>query len=186
VRHARRPLAGARHRYNRCAPEIRTRIRVLRPQLSSNDSNERRRGPDRRRRTLRALMHGSFHPRRHGPRRGDEASFAAVDWHHPQWLGIGILIVLLSCLDAFLTITLIDHGAYEANPFMAPLVASSPLAFALVKIGLTGGGVVVLTLLARMRAFRRIPVSALLYALLIAYAVLVTYEARMLRNLLPL
>jgi uncharacterized membrane protein YqgA involved in biofilm formation len=51
---------------------------------------------------------------------------------------------------------------------------------------LTGGGVVVLTLLARMRAFRRIPVSALLYALLIAYAVLVTYEARMLRNLLPL
>jgi len=109
-----------------------------------------------------------------------------VDWHHPQWLGISILIVVLSCVDAFLTITLIDHGAYEANPFMAPLVASSPLAFALVKIGLTGGGVVVLTLLARMRAFRRIPISALLYALLIAYAVLVTYEARLLRNVLPL
>ncbi|HXR91940.1 MAG TPA: DUF5658 family protein [Steroidobacteraceae bacterium] len=159
---------------------------MFRPRLSSKESNERRRGPDRRRSTLRALVHGSFHPRRHGPRRGDEASFAAVDWHHPQWLGISILIVVLSCVDAFLTITLIDHGAYEANPFMAPLVASSPLAFALVKIGLTGGGVVVLTLLARMRAFRRIPISALLYALLIAYAVLVTYEARLLRNVLPL
>lgn len=97
-----------------------------------------------------------------------------------------MVIVLLSCIDAFLTITLIDRGAYEANPFMAPLVAGSPLAFALVKIGLTGGGVVVLTLLARMRAFRRIPISALLYAVLIAYAVLVTYEARLLRSLLPL
>lgn len=131
-------------------------------------------------------MHGSLHPRRRGPRRGDEASFAAVDWHHPQWLGISLLIVLLSCADAFLTITLINRGAYEANPVMAPLVSGSPLAFALVKIGLTGGGVVVLTLLARMRAFRRLPISLLLYALLIAYAVLVTYEARLLQHILAL
>ncbi len=129
-------------------------------------------------------MHGSFHPRRRGPRRGEEASLAAVDWHHPQWLGISILIVLLSCVDAFFTITLISRGAYEANPLMAPLVSGSPLAFALVKIGLTGGGVVVLTLLARMRAFRRLPVSLLLYALLLAYAVLVTYEARLLKHIL--
>lgn len=131
-------------------------------------------------------MHGSLHPRRRGPRRGDEASFAAVDWHHPQWLGISVLIVVLSCVDAFFTITLIDRGAYEANPLMAPLVSGSPLAFALVKIGLTGGGVVVLTLLARMRAFRRLPISLLLYALLMAYAVLVAYEARLLKHILAL
>lgn len=131
-------------------------------------------------------MHGSLHPRRRGPRRDDEASFAAVDWHHPQWLGISLLIVLLSCADAFFTITLINRGAYEANPVMAPLVSGSPLAFALVKIGLTGGGVVILTLLARMRAFRRLPISLLLYALLIAYAVLVTYEARLLQHILAL
>jgi hypothetical protein len=133
---------------------------------------------------LRALVHGSLHPRRRGPRRSDEASFVAVDWHHPQWLGIAILIVLLSCVDAFLTLTLLDHGAYEANPFMAPLVSGSPLAFALVKVGLTGGGVVVLTVLAGMKAFRRIPISALLYALLIGYAMLVAYEARLLREIL--
>ena len=131
-------------------------------------------------------MHGSFHPRRRGPRRGDEASFVAVDWHHPQWLGISILILVLSCIDAFLTITLIDRGAYEANPLMAPLVASSPLAFALTKIGLTAGGVVILTLLARMRVFRRLPISVLLYALLLAYAVLITYEARLLKGILAL
>lgn len=129
---------------------------------------------------MRALLHGSFHPRRRNPRRGGDVAIAAVDWHHPQWLGVAVVILVLSCADAFLTLTLINRGAYEANPLMAPLVAGSPLLFALVKIGLTGGGVVVLTLLARMRAFRRIPISLLLYSLLAAYSVLIVYETRLL------
>jgi hypothetical protein len=133
---------------------------------------------------LRALVYGSFHPRRRSPRRDNETNVAAVDWHHPQWLGVATLIVLLSCIDAFLTLMLIDRGAYEANPLMAPLVASSPLAFTLVKVGLTGGGVVILTVVARMRVFRRIPISALLYLLLAAYALLITYEARLLKHIL--
>lgn len=149
-------------------------------------ASERRQRQDRRRNTFHALLYGSLHPRRHSPRRDNEAGFAAVDWHQPQWLGIAILILLLSCADAFLTLTLIDHGAYEANPLMAPLVAGSPLAFTLVKIGLTGTGVVILTLLARLRAFQRIPISLLLYALLAAYALLVIYEARLLQRLFPL
>jgi hypothetical protein len=152
--------------------------------LSASAANERRQGPDRRHSTLRALVYGNFHPRRRAPRRGDEASFVAVDWHQPQWLGVAILIVLLSCIDAFLTLTLIGRGAYEVNPFMAPLVASSPLAFTLVKVVLTGGGVVLLTLLAGMKVFRRVPISAVLYAVLIAYALLVTYEARLLTDVL--
>jgi hypothetical protein len=164
---------------------------VPRSQLSRKDSsvpsaNERRQGPDRRHSTLRALVYGNFHPRRRSPRRDDEASFVAVDWHQPQWLGVAVSIVVLSCVDAFLTLMLIDRGAYEANPLMAPLVAGSPLAFTLVKVGLTGGGVVLLTLLARMKIFRRVPISLLLYALLIGYAVLVTYEARLLREVLAI
>jgi hypothetical protein len=160
--------------------------------LSSKDSSagssgtERRQGPDRRRSSFGAVLYGSFNPRRRSPRRGNEANFAAVDWHHPQWLGVSILIVLLSCVDAFLTLTLIDHGAYEVNPVMAPLVAGSPLMFTLAKVGLTGGGVVILTLLARLRAFRRIPIGALLYALLAAYAVLVVYEARLLERVVAI
>ena len=45
---------------------------------------------------------------------------------------------------------------------------------------------VLLTLLARMKIFRRVPISLLLYALLIGYAVLVTYEARLLREVLAI
>ncbi len=148
--------------------------------MTGRDPDERRQQRDRRRRTLHALFYGSFHPRRRNPRRGLEASFVAVDWHHPQWLAVAIVILLLSCTDAFLTLMLIERGAYEVNPLMAPLVAGSPFAFTVVKIGLTAGGVIVLTLLARMRAFRHVPISFLLYALLAGYAVLVIYEAKLL------
>jgi hypothetical protein len=137
------------------------------------DSSERR-GPDRRNRIFHSLLYGSFNPRRRNPRRGDDTSLAAVDWHHPQWLGVALLIVLLSCADAFLTLTLIDRGAYEANPFMAPLVGGSPLAFTVVKIGLT--------VLVRLRVFRRVPIGLVLYGVLAAYAALVMYEMSLLER----
>jgi hypothetical protein len=148
-------------------------------------ANERRRGPDRRKQSIKALFHGSFHPRRFAARRDGERGIAGVDWHDPQWLAVAMLIVLFSCTDAFLTLTLIDHGAYEVNPFMAPLVGGSALAFALVKIGLTAGGVIMLTLLARMKAFGRVPVGLLLYTVLLGYGVLLVYEFRLLQEAMP-
>ena len=95
-----------------------------------------------------------------------------------------MLITLLSCVDAALTLTLLQHGAYEVNPFMAPIVGDSPLVFTLVKVFLTASGVVMLTLAARIRAFGRIPVSFVLSGVLAAYAVLVIYELRLLEETL--
>jgi hypothetical protein len=143
---------------------------------------ERRAGRDRRVNTFHALFYGSLHPRRRNPRRDNEARLAAVDWHQPQWLAVALLILLMSCADAFLTLMLMDRGAYEVNPLMAPLVGGSSLLFTLVKIGLTSGGVVLLTILARMRVFRGIPISFLLYGLLAAYAVLIIYEMKLLEE----
>jgi hypothetical protein len=143
---------------------------------------EERRHSDRRTHVLRALMYGSLHPRRRSPRRAGERTMTAVDWHHPRWLAIAMLIVLCSSADAFLTLVLIEHGAYEVNPVMAPLVGGSPLAFALVKVGLTALGVVLLTQLARLRAFGNVPVSLFLYMVLAIYAALVLYELQMLNG----
>ena len=130
--------------------------------------------------TLRALVHGSFKPRRRAARRADERTVSAVDWHHPQWLAIALLIVVFSCGDALLTLMLVERGAAEANPLMAPLVGGSALTFALIKIGLTAAGVVLLTQLARIRAFGRIPVGLLLYVALAVYGVLIAYELHLL------
>jgi hypothetical protein len=142
---------------------------------------QERRRTDRRIEVLRALMCGSFKPRRRGPRRADERAVSAVDWHHPQWLAIATLIVVFSCIDALLTLVLLERGAYEANPMMAPLVERSAFAFTVVKIGLTAGGVVLLTQLARLRAFGRIPVGVLLYVVLAIYGALIAYEFGLLK-----
>ena len=125
-------------------------------------------------------MYGSFNPRRRGPRREGEHTLGAIDWYHPWWLAVATLILALCAGDAVLTIVLISKGAYEVNPLLAPLVGRSGVLFAGVKIGLTGGGVVLLTLLSRLKAFGRMPVALLLYAVLGGYAVLVAYELRLL------
>ncbi len=94
---------------------------------------------------------------------------------------IAVLILLFSVADAVLTLTLLDHGALEANPVMAALAKGGASGFAAVKIGLTAAGVILLTMVARVRAFGRVPVGVLLYAALAIYAGLVCYELRLLQ-----
>ena len=142
-----------------------------------------RRGGERRREVLRALVLGSFYARRRRPRRIGEQALAAVDWHHPQWLATALLILLFSSADALLTVELMGRGAYEVNPLMRPLIASG-LTFVLVKVGVTAGGVILLTLLARMRAFGRLSGGLILYAVLATYGALLLYELNLLDRLL--
>lgn len=141
---------------------------------------ERRRGPDRRTRVARALLYGSFNPRRLGPRRDGEHRLGAIDWHHPWWLAIATLILALCASDAVLTVVLISRGAYELNPLLAPLIRGSGALFVVVKVGLTGVSVVLLTLLSRVKAFGRMPVALVLYCVLAGYALLIGYELHLL------
>lgn len=141
---------------------------------------DRRRGVDRRKNPLRSLFIGHFSPRRHGPRRVRDGSIASTDWYEARWMLVAVVILVLCAADAVLTLTLISQGALEANPVMAVFVRGSTGAFAAVKLGLTGVGVILLLAVARMRAFGRLPVGILLYAVLAAYALLVAYELRML------
>ena len=143
---------------------------------------ERRDKTERRRSVLRALWRGNFARRRVAPRRSTERHAVVTDWFHPQWLGTGVLILLLCAFDAVLTLTLISHGAYELNPVMEPLVRGSAQAFAVFKFGLTAAGVIILTVLARLRVFGR-TVGYLLYMVLAGYAALVAYELFLLRNI---
>lgn len=144
---------------------------------------ERRRSADRRKGALRAVLVGHVNPRRHGPRRSRDGSIVSTDWHEARWLAVAVLTLLLSIADAVLTLTLLEHGALEANPVMAVLLRGSAAGFAAVKIGLTAGGILLLTLLARVRAFGRLPVGILLYGVLAAYVGLVVYELRLLQGI---
>jgi hypothetical protein len=143
---------------------------------------ERRIRTERRRSVLRALWHGNFARRRRAPRRGTDRVAAVTDWFEAQWLAVAVSVLLLSFADAMLTLTLISHGASEVNPLMDPLVRGSGHGFAYWKIGLTAMGVIVLTLLARLRIWGR-AVGNILYMTLLGYVVLVVYELFLLRNI---
>ncbi len=132
---------------------------------------------------MRSLLVGNVNPRRRGPRRARDGSIAATDWHEPRWLAVALVILLLSVADALLTLTLVQHGALEANPIMAAFLSRDADHFVAVKIGLTAGGVVLLTLVAKVRAFGRLPVSVILYTVLTAYAGLIAYEVWLLRTI---
>jgi len=94
-----------------------------------------------------------------------------------------VSILALSATDALLTLMLIQHGASESNPVMAAFLNRYPEWFVDVKIGLTAVGVLLLTMLAKVRAFGRLPVGMLLYVVLAGYAVLVGYEVWLLRTI---
>lgn len=143
-------------------------------------------GPDRRKSHLRALWIGSFMARRRHPRRGDDRSVTAVDWHHPQWLVVVLAILFLSIADALLTLTVINLGAEEINPFMQPLVTGSGHSFAWWKLGLTSFGLIFLTIMARMRTLGGLPIGWLLYIILAIHTVLVGYELWLVQHLTAL
>ena len=144
---------------------------------------ERRREGDRRRLTLRSFLQGGLNPRRRGGRRAGE-QYLPVDWHEPYLLFLSLTILLLSVADAFLTITLIMGGAQEANPLLAYILRDRPEWFAAVKMGLTGGGVLVLVAMARSRLFRIMRVGLVLQGIFVVYVALIAYEWWLLRTFL--
>jgi hypothetical protein len=135
-----------------------------------------RRVQDRRALTWRTLLASSFAPRRRGGRRASDHD-VPVDFHDPRLLVPVLLMLGLSVVDGFLTVTLMKEGATEANPLLAFVLDEHPRLFAAVKMVLTGGGAVLLVALARARVFKVVRVSFFLYGLVAAYLMLVAYEA---------
>lgn len=150
--------------------------------LPSLAEDRRRQGHDRRRVTAMSLLRGGFRPRRRGVRRGSETGPQYLDWHQPSLLIAVVGILLLSAVDAFLTLKLLHLGGEELNPFMKQLIEEDLQLFAGVKMGLTGGGIVLFVLHANARLFRVLKVARLLYVFLCLYVGLIVYELNLLGN----
>lgn len=137
---------------------------------------DRRRGTaDRRERLWHTLLVSGLAPRRRAGRRAGEHE-SPVDFHEPYLLLLSVLLLTLSVVDAFLTVTLLTRGAEEANPLLALALGEHPRLFAVVKMALTGIGVVLLVALARTRVLKVIRAGWFLTALVAAYCALVAYE----------
>lgn len=131
---------------------------------------------DRRQFTWRTVFYGFLRSRRRDARRGNEAEPIFTDWHHPWLFFLSIGIMLMSCLDAFLTLQLLDRGAIEANPVMAMFMGKSTSFFAAGKMAMTGLGILALVFLSRARFMNRFRTGLLLTGFFSCYAVLICYE----------
>ncbi len=131
---------------------------------------------DRRMFSWRTVVYGFARSRREGPRRGGEVEPVFTDHHHPWLFFLATSIMVMSSLDAFMTLRLIDLGAYEANPFMAAMMERGTTSFAVTKMLLTGFGILALVFLARAMFFQRIRTGLLLTAFFSIYATLICYE----------
>lgn len=135
-----------------------------------------RRDDDRRTFSWRTVVHGFARSRRRQGRRCNEGEPVFTDWHHPWLFFLAVSTMLLSCLDAFLTLQLLDRGAYEANPLMASVMGSSVIAFTSTKMAMTGLGILALVFLARSRFMNQMRTGIFLTGIFSMYACLVCYE----------
>lgn len=142
---------------------------------------ERRRGPDRRiRDPLLADWRYAFRGRRRGPRRDGEDGHSDV--YDPRLLLTTAAVLVLSTLDAAMTLTLLDTGMIrEANPFMRVLIEHDVQVFINLKTALTGAGLLLLVVASHARVFGRIRVRAVLNVVLGMYMALIAYELFLLR-----
>jgi len=131
---------------------------------------------DRRDFSWRTVMYGFCRSRRHATRRDGEADPVFTDWHHPWLFFLATSIMIMSSMDAFFTLRLLEHGAYEANPVMAAVMGHSTTGFAASKMLLTGIGILALVFLANAMFFNRIRTGIFLTCFFGVYAALICYE----------
>ncbi|MEA2080657.1 MAG: DUF5658 family protein, partial [Pseudomonadota bacterium] len=99
-----------------------------------------------------------------------------LDWYDPKLVFTAIAVLLMSCLDALFTLTLLSRGAYEANYFMARLLETSDELFVAVKLAVTAIGIVFLLMHAHFQVLRIVSGRRLLQALVPVYGLLIGYE----------
>jgi len=106
---------------------------------------ENRRGIDRRTNNKARLKYLLFNGRRERSRRDEDRGKAFIFDLYNQKLFLAITAILvLSILDAVLTLVVIQRGARELNPVMAYFLEHGTLIFIVAKYVLTSIGVLIL------------------------------------------
>ena len=106
---------------------------------------EKRRGVDRRTNNKARLKYLLFNGRRERFRRDEDKGTAFIFDRYNQKLFLAITtILILSILDAALTLVVIQRGAKELNPVMAYFLEHGTLTFIVAKYVLTSIGVLIL------------------------------------------
>ncbi|MDH5324110.1 MAG: DUF5658 family protein [Gammaproteobacteria bacterium] len=140
---------------------------------------------DRRQNVLKAGIYAMYRKRRRQVRRGDDSfDNTYVDTMGTKVFALALVAMTLSITDAFFTTILLQNGSSELNPVLDVLLGHSLYAFLGVKFVLTGMSIGLLALHKHHRLFKLVNGTQLLWACVVGYVILISYEFSMLRHLL--
>lgn len=83
---------------------------------------------------------------------------------------------MLSVLDAYFTLNILERGGEELNWFMLIAIEESIERFVSIKLALTGLALIFLTIHYNAQYLLRLRVWHILYIVLVSYMVLIGYE----------
>ena len=110
-------------------------------------------------------------------RQDDRQKVILFDWYSPKLFVTILIVLILSIVDGFLTLFLLEHGAYEVNPIMAYLIDVSPSAFVAVKYSLTCMAALIVLILSNvLTRITRFSAHTLLYFFAGVFMVVVVWE----------
>jgi hypothetical protein len=131
-----------------------------------------------------ATLHGAlFKSRRRHSRRLEDHFNNYIDWHGYKPLLATLIITLLCFADAFLTTILLGKGAVEANIIMDWLIQKDLHLFTIVKMAITGIGLLILVMHSNFVVYGLITVRHIIYALVPLYLLLIVHELNMLATI---
>ncbi len=104
-------------------------------------------------------------------RDGDKSGHVYVDLYSTRLLIAVMSLLILSCLDAFLTLELIAKGSVvEANPVMAYVMNYGTTPFTVIKFTITAFSLIVLCLFKNVKITRVcLPCAIKMYMVVVAY-----------------
>ena len=149
--------------------------------MKKNVSVERRSSQDRRKNHISFFKPILCKGQRHSLRRADDSRQINVLDHYDTSFMIFVLVVLiLSMVDAVLTLTLIEHGAVEVNPVMRYFIDLGVGLFVIAKYSLTAIPLVVMIVLSTS-SFLRIRIGSLMFLFSgLAFGCVVVWELHLL------
>ena len=144
----------------------------------SSDYAEKRSGTDRRTHQFPKWRYLLFSGRRAKARRTEDMHRTFYfDRYSSNLFAAIVAILLLSVLDALLTLYLLDNGSIELNPVMFFFIKYGPFVFMMAKYFLTCVGVIILLLLRNVLRKRSITHTQHLFSYIIgAFATVIAWE----------
>ena len=139
---------------------------------------EKRLGIDRRTDNKARLKYLLFNGRRERSRRNEDRGKVVIFDRYNQRLFLAITtILILSTLDALLTLVVIQRGAKELNPVMAYFLEHGTLTFVVAKYVLTSIGVLILLVLKNVFLTKiKIYTHSLFPCVIVVFIIVIVWE----------